>query len=69
MKKHKKERLYEESFVVRNRVVIAAVAGALTGLAVTYLLESERGRTLLSQLANSVKGFAGNLNLPTILRS
>lgn len=52
-----------------SRIVLAALAGALTGLAVTYLLESEKGRNILSQVGSSVKGFAGNLKLPALVRA
>jgi hypothetical protein len=70
MKKLKKDKSKgTKGFVSNNRLVLAAVAGALTGLAVTYLLESEKGRNLLSQIGSSVKGFAGNLKLPTLLRA
>lgn len=51
-----------------NRIVWAALAGALTGLAVTYFLESEKGRNILGQVGNSVKHFAGNLKIPALLK-
>lgn len=38
-----------------TRVVLSVVAGALTGLAVTYLLESEKGRSVLAQIGTTVK--------------
>jgi hypothetical protein len=71
MKKLKKDKSQKRigGFVSNNRVVLAALAGAITGLAVTYLLESEKGRAMLSQVGNSVKNFAGNLKLPTLMRA
>jgi hypothetical protein len=62
---HKKK----AGFISNNRVVLAALAGALTGLAVTYLLETEKGRSLLSQAGNSIKGFLGDIELPSILKA
>lgn len=70
MKKHKKDKLrHTASFILRNKIVLATVAGALTGLAVTYLLESEKGRSMLAQLGTTVKNLAGNISLPSLLRS
>lgn len=40
-----------------NRIVLSVVAGALTGLAVTYLLKSEKGRSVLAQIGTTVKCF------------
>lgn len=69
MKKHKKDKLrHKASFILRNKIVLATVAGALTGLAVTYLLESEKGRSMLAQLGTTVKNL-GNISLPSLLRS
>ncbi len=52
-----------------NRVLFATLAGAVTGLAITYLLESEKGRSLLSKAISSVKDFASDLKIPTLLKS
>lgn len=68
MKKHKKDKIDKKSTVV-NRIVFAAIAGAMTGLAVTYLLESGKGRSLLAQAGSSLKSFAGNIKLPSLLRA
>jgi hypothetical protein len=71
MKKLKKDRSQKRKtgFGSNNRLVLVALAGAITGLAVTYLLESEKGRTMLSQAGSSLKAFAGNLKLPAMLRA
>lgn len=68
MKKLKKHKVSKKSGNV-NRVVFAAVAGAVTGLAITYLFESEKGRTLLAQAGTSLKRFAGTIHLPSLLRA
>lgn len=68
LKKSRGETKKNESFV-SNRIVLAAVAGALTGLALTYLLETEKGRSLLSQAGSAMKGLIGGLKLPTPLRA
>lgn len=65
MKKLKNKLHKKSSFISNNPVIVAALAGALTGLAVTYLLETEKGRALLSQAGNSIKGLVSNLKLPT----
>jgi hypothetical protein len=57
-----------KSFLSINRLVLAALAGAVTGLAVTYLLETEKGRTLLGSVKDSVKNFTGNLNISKLLQ-
>jgi hypothetical protein len=62
-KKHKTKGL-----ITNNRVVLAALAGAVAGLAVTYFLESEKGRVLLSTVRNSVKSFTGNLDISKLLK-
>lgn len=70
MKKLKKDKSQKKNRSgSSSRIVLAALAGALTGLAVTYLLESEKGRNILSQVGSSVKGFAGNLKLPALVRA
>lgn len=71
MKKLKKDRSQKKKteFTSNNRVVLAAFAGVIAGLAVTYLLDSEKGRAMLSQVGDSVKSVAGNLKLPALLRA
>lgn len=53
MREYKKDKTDKHSMV--NRIVLSVVAGALTGLAVTYLLESEKGRSVLAQIGTTVK--------------
>lgn len=67
MKKLLKKRK-AKSFLSNNRVMIAALAGAATGLAVTYLLETEKGRALLSNVRESIKSFTGNVNISKLLQ-
>lgn len=55
MREYKKDKTDKHSMI--NRIVLSVVAGALTGLAVTYLLESEKGRSVLSQIGTTVKRF------------
>lgn len=69
MKKLKKLHKNKAGFISKNRVVLAALAGAVTGLVITSLLESEKGRSILSQVGNSVKGFASNLKMPELFRA
>lgn len=67
--KKDKSRKSKGGFGSKNRVVFAALAGALTGLAVTYLLETEKGRSILSQVGSTVKSFAGKLKMPALFRA
>lgn len=62
MKKNKASK--KRSLISGNHIVLAALAGACTGLAVTYLLETEKGRNLLSQAGSSVKNLIGILKFP-----
>lgn len=53
MREYRKDKTDKHSIV--NRIVLSVVAGALTGLAVTYLQESEKGRSVLAQIGTTVK--------------
>ena len=45
------------SFVMKNRVMLAAVAGAATGITLASALGTEKAKKMMNGLEDSVKGF------------
>ena len=45
------------SFVMKNRVMLAAVAGAATGITLASVLGTEKAKRVMHGLEDSVKGF------------
>ena len=48
------------SFVMKNRVMLAAVAGAATGITLANVLGTEKAKRVISDVEDSVKGFIKN---------
>lgn len=48
------------SFVMKNRVMLAAIAGAATGITLSSILGTEKGRKVINGLENSVRGLVNN---------
>lgn len=48
------------SFVMKNRVMLAAVAGAATGITLASVLGTEKAKRVINGLEDSVKGFINN---------
>lgn len=48
------------AFVSNNRVVLAALGGAVTGIALVNLMGNEKARKFISIIEGSVKHFAAN---------
>jgi hypothetical protein len=47
-----------KSFLTRNQVWLAAIAGAAAGIAIASLLSSDRGKALLSNIGSSASQLA-----------
>ena len=48
------------SFVMRNRVMLAALAGAATGVTLANVLGTEKAQRVIGNLESSVKDFIKN---------
>jgi hypothetical protein len=48
------------SFVMKNRVMLAAVAGAATGITLANVLGTEKARRVIGEVGGSVKDFIKN---------
>ena len=48
------------SFVMKNRVMLAAVAGAATGITLASVFGTEKAKKMINGLEDSVKGFINN---------
>ena len=48
------------SFVMNNRVMIAAVAGAATGITLASVLGTEKAKKVIGEVGDSVKEFVKN---------
>ena len=48
------------SFVMKNRVMLAAVAGAATGVTLASALGTEKAKKMINGLEDSVKNFINN---------
>lgn len=48
------------SFVMKNRVMLAAVAGAATGITLATALGTEKAKKVINGLEDSVKSFVNN---------
>jgi hypothetical protein len=48
------------SFVMKNRVMLAAVAGAATGVTLANVLGTEKAKRVIGEVGDSVKDFIKN---------
>jgi len=54
------------SFVMKNRVMLAAVVGAATGITLANVLGTEKARKVIGEVGNSVKDFIKNPRIEKI---
>jgi len=54
------------SFVLNNRVMLAAVAGAATGITLANVLGTEKAKKVISDVGDSVKDFIKNPRIEKI---